>query len=112
MTMGDMDDGMHDVENLPVEFLVMYQSTHTDGYTHSSSGPLYESKDGADFVSKQENNGYAREAKAIACARIAGRTYIIDGPYKTIKDLEMEDKIRAAALAKLTEAEKKVLGVK
>lgn len=107
--MGDMDDGMHDVENLPVEFLLMYQETETDGYTQSSSGPLYESREAADFASKRKNNGYARESKPISCVRIAGRTYIIDGPYKTIKDLEMEEEIRAAALAKLSEAEKRVL---
>lgn len=105
-----------DGDKLVYEFLVMFQAGHTDGYTHFYSGPLYESRDGAEHASAQTHGSYSVEAKAITCVRFtsgsaAGGTYIVDGPYKTFADAEMEDKIRKSAMAKLTSAEKKVLGL-
>lgn len=109
--MGDMDEMGDGPEMSRVEFVLMFQGGHSDGYNHSYGGPLYESSDAAEFVSRQQHGAYAIEPKPVSCVVIDGRVYIVDGPYKTYKDVEMEDKIRAAALAKLTAAEIKALGL-
>lgn len=109
--MGDKDDGLNDTE---VEFVTMYQGGHSDGYNHYYGGPLYESQEAADCASKQEHGMFSIGSKTLSCIRLlrSGRVYVVEGPYKTHKDIEMEDQIRGAALAKLSELERKVLGLK
>lgn len=109
--MGDMDDGFNDNE---VEFITMYRGGHSDGYIHTYGGPLFESKEAADFDSQKLHGYHAVPAKAVPCIRLlrSGDVYIVDGPHKTRKDREEEEQIRKAALAKLSEVERKVLGLK
>lgn len=100
-----------DEEILPVLFGVMYQTGQSDGYTHSHGGALHESYAAAEFAGKKEHGNYAVDPKAVAVVTIAGRVYKVDGPYKTVKDVEMEKTVRATALAKLSEIERRVLGL-
>ncbi len=106
--MGDHDDGFDDETGI----FTVFQYGHSDGYTHTYGGPLYMSRDAAEFAGKKMHGNYAVEAKAMSAVRIAGRVYLVDGPYKTFEDVEMEEEIRKSALSKLTAAEKKVLGIK
>lgn len=94
------------------EFITMYQPGHTDGHNRFFNGPLYESKEAADFASKSMNSVYCVDSRAVSCIRLKrGVVYMIEGPYKTFRDVEMEEEIRNAALAKLSDVEKRVLGL-
>lgn len=102
-----------DFKGPPYELVAMFQIGHTDGYTHSHSGPLYKSFAAAQIAGQQQHGMYAVDPKAQPCIVLdTGQVFIIEGPYKTADEAALEAEVKKKLLERLTPYEKKLLGVK
>lgn len=104
--MGEFDDGFSD------DIVTMWQVGHTDGYTHSHSGPLYSTEDAAQLAGQEQHGAYSVAPKARRCVWVGKRVYIVEGPCVTADEVELEKQVRAKLLAKLTPAEQRILGIR
>ena len=112
--MGEFDDGFEDDgKSLPYRMTTMFQVGHSDGYTHRYGGPLYGTYDAAVVTGRAQHGNYAVEPKSHPCIVLDdGRVFIVEGPYKTIDEVEIERELRQKLLAKLSPYERKLLGVR
>ena len=97
---------------MTIEPVTMYQIGYSDGYTHTHGGALYGSFDAAKFAGQKEHGAYAVDPKPVQVIVLGDTAWIVQGPCKTIDQVEIERQIREAALAKLTPIERELLGVK
>lgn len=95
----------------PIEPITMYQCGSTDGYTHTHGGPLYATFAAAKFAGEKADGGYAVDPKPVQVIVLGDVAYIVQGTAQTIDQVEIEREMRAAALAKLTPQERKLLGL-
>jgi len=111
--MGEFDDGFED-EGQPVnKIITMYMTGHSDGYSRFYDGILYRNLNSARMAGMARHGNYYLEPVAHKCVILSdGKTYIVDGPYKTATSVAQEKDSRERALAKLTPEEQRLLGLK
>ncbi len=118
--MGELDDECTQCVSVPlagrlddIEVVIMYQMGHSDGYTHSYDPTLFKTYGGAKAESELLHGNYAIEPRGVSTITLYnGKTFIVDGPYKTADELVVEARARRVALEKLTPYERELLGVK
>ena len=106
--MGEFDDGGSTV----IWPITAYRSGCTDGYTHSHEGPLFRTYGEAEAYGKGRHGAYAIDPKPVQVIEDgAGGGWIVEGIVRFAETQEAMEAMRAAAIAKLTPAERRLLGV-
>jgi hypothetical protein len=99
-------------ENYYYELLTMYRFGHSDGYVHYHTSALYTTFATAQAAGKLTHGNYAIDPRPFECIRLRdGRTFIVEGPVKTADEVELDKIVRDKILAKLTEEERRILGI-
>lgn len=98
------------------ETTTVYLTGHSDGYTHTYGGPLYRSYAEAKAAGIARHGAYAvdpipREAIVLEDGSAAYLIELGAGPVKFAEAVELEKVMRKAILAKLTEDERRILGL-
>lgn len=95
------------------ETTTVYRAGYTDGYTHTHGGPLYRSYTEAKAAGIAQHGAYAVDPipREVILLEDGSAGYLIEhgsGPVKFADAIETEK----AILAKLTEDERQILGLK
>lgn len=99
---------------LTMKVTTIYETAHTDGYTHTGDGRYFASEYDAEKAGKERYKAYAvSPIPRKAVEDEDGRYYLIkeNNPVSLFGSKQAKEDIAAAALKKLTKEEKEALGL-
>lgn len=96
-----------------MKIITLYESGSTDGYTDRGDGMFYLKEHEAKSYSENKHHGYGRVLTHKNVAEIDGEYYMLKRvePIVLANTVEELKKLRELAMNKLTDADKRVLGL-